>query len=112
MKNSAVKRMIAVLLCLVVFAGSELTGLTNIVGSLAAMMNRQRRWTCRRRKNPQNRKHLNRRRRRPKLPRRKRKRLHLRNPEMPELQLDSRKKDQRAGCPQKKEPIQSKRQMR
>ncbi len=36
MKNSAVKRMIAVLLCLVVFAGSELTGLTNIVGSLAA----------------------------------------------------------------------------
>ena len=36
MKNSAVKRMIAVLLCLVVFAGSELTGLTNIVGDLFA----------------------------------------------------------------------------
>lgn len=32
MRNSAVKRIIAVLLCLVVFAGSELTGLTNIVG--------------------------------------------------------------------------------
>lgn len=36
MKNSAMKRIIAVLLCLVVFAGSELTGLTNIVGNLAA----------------------------------------------------------------------------
>ena len=36
MRNSAVKRIIAVLLCLVVFAGSELTGLTNIVGDLFA----------------------------------------------------------------------------
>lgn len=36
MKNSAVKRIIAVLLCLVVFAGSELSGLTSIVGELFA----------------------------------------------------------------------------
>lgn len=36
MRNSAAKRIIAVLLCLVVFAGSELTGLTNIVGDLFA----------------------------------------------------------------------------
>ncbi len=36
MRNSAAKRIIAVLLCLVVFAGSELSGLTNIVGDLFA----------------------------------------------------------------------------
>ena len=36
MRNSAVKKIIAVLLCLVVFTGSELTGLTNIVGDLFA----------------------------------------------------------------------------
>lgn len=36
MRNSLGKRIIAVLLCLVVFAGSELTGLTNIVGDLFA----------------------------------------------------------------------------
>lgn len=36
MRNSAVKKIIAVLLCLVVFTGSELTGLTNIVDDLFA----------------------------------------------------------------------------
>lgn len=36
MKNRLGKRIIAVLLCLAVFAGSELTGLTNIVGDLFA----------------------------------------------------------------------------
>lgn len=36
MRNRAMKRMIAILLCLVVFAGSELSGLTNIVGDLFA----------------------------------------------------------------------------
>ncbi len=36
MRNSAAKRIIAVLLCLVIFAGSELSGLTNIVGDLFA----------------------------------------------------------------------------
>lgn len=39
MKNSVWKRIIAVVLCLVVFAGSELTGLTNIVGDLFASEN-------------------------------------------------------------------------
>lgn len=36
MKHSMGKRLIAVLLCLAVFAGSELTGLTHIVGALSA----------------------------------------------------------------------------
>ena len=36
MKKSAIKRIIACFLCLAVFAGSELTGLTNIVGALSA----------------------------------------------------------------------------
>ncbi|MCI8585984.1 MAG: LPXTG cell wall anchor domain-containing protein [Lachnospiraceae bacterium] len=36
MRNSKAKRIIAVLLCLVVFAGSELSGITNIVGELFA----------------------------------------------------------------------------
>ncbi len=36
MRNNKAKRIIAVLLCLVVFAGSELSGITNIVGDLFA----------------------------------------------------------------------------